>query len=269
MRLLNRLRIEVAGGHAHGLSRERRNAFAPQRLHRFDVLGAPARAHSKVHAERLKLFGEPTDTDTEVDAAARQIIEVRHHLGGVHRLTLRHEANAGTEAQPARVRGDERQRRERIEHALRISRNATVFRVGISRRVVREEQHVLRHPHRVKSRFLDESRRIGDVGRRRQMIERERDADLHALELEFCRASKRIGMIPVSQTLPRMTQSAQRSLDRHPSFGVPVVSDEFELVDGRDEPAGLSHHLDDGRHSASAGRSGGLRPRADRDAGPL
>src|SRR5262249_31796777 len=130
-----------------------------------------------------EFLGEPADPDTEVDTASRQIVEIRDHLRRVDRLPLRYETDTGPESERSRVGSDERQCREGIEHALRITRHATIVRVRILRCVVRKDQHVLGYPHRMEAGGLDEPRRLRDVIGFRQVAERERDANLHGHRL--------------------------------------------------------------------------------------
>ncbi len=86
----------------------------PQRLHHFDVLKAPRRALAEIHVEVFEFFLQPANADAKVHPTIGQIIQIRHHLGGVDRLPLRYQADAGAQANALGRRGDESQSGERI-----------------------------------------------------------------------------------------------------------------------------------------------------------
>ena len=77
-----RLEVEELAAVGHAL-------VAPASLHDADRLvapGAPARVR---YAEELDLLLHPADTGAEHDAARRQVIERREHLGGEDGMAMR------------------------------------------------------------------------------------------------------------------------------------------------------------------------------------
>ena len=177
---LHRLRVEVARRQLHRGPLERGDRLRPQRLHGVDVLGTAAGTGAEVHLQVLELLPQPADADAEVHPAAGEVIQVRHQLGGIDRLALRHQADAGAEADAGRVRGGEGECAEGIQQAIRLARDAPIVRVGIRGFVVREEQHVFRRPHGREAHVLKMAGGAGDVVHGRAMAERNGDAYFHA-----------------------------------------------------------------------------------------
>ncbi len=97
-------------------------------------------------------FEPPPDADAEVDPAAGQVVEVDHLLGRVDGVALRHEADAGAEADPVGDRGEVGERGERLEQAgVAAAGEPAVGRVRVLRLVVVEQHDVLGDPDRLEA----------------------------------------------------------------------------------------------------------------------
>ena len=113
--------------------------------------------------QRVELLALPADPDAEVDPPARQPVEVGDLLGRVQRVALRHQADAGAEADRGRQRGQHAERGERVEQTgVAADREAPARVVRVGRLVLVEQHHVLAHPQRIESGLLDPAGDVGD-----------------------------------------------------------------------------------------------------------
>src|SRR4029077_13650022 len=117
--------------------------------HHLDIFAGALRATFERDAECSELFRRPSDTDAERDPAAAQRIDTRDRFGENQRVALRHQADAGREANPAGACGDITHRDEGIgEIDIAGGEKLAVVRVGIGRFVVIEEHDMLGRPER-------------------------------------------------------------------------------------------------------------------------
>ena len=113
--------------------------------------------------------------DSEQDAAARQLIERRHFLGGDDGIALDQEADAGGELDRLRDGGRGHQRHEGIVRVPVVLRQVAAGRVG--RRAARGDVRVLREPDRFEATLLAGAGEI--VGADAVVGGEDGDAELH------------------------------------------------------------------------------------------
>src|SRR5262245_47673688 len=81
----------------HELTAVAHALVAPAGFHDPDRLVAPGAALVVRHAEELDLLLHPANPGAEDDAAGRQMIERRQHLGGEHRMAMRQDEHRRAE----------------------------------------------------------------------------------------------------------------------------------------------------------------------------
>src|SRR5713226_300802 len=121
---------------------------APQASHRLDVFTRAPRAVLPRYSERLEFLLQPSDSDSQGESSATQIVEGRAELGEQHRIVLGDETNAGREPNPAGAGGRIGQREEWIkQRGVGGNRNILAARVWIARGKAFEENHMFGRPH--------------------------------------------------------------------------------------------------------------------------
>ena len=140
---------------------------------------SPRRSNGRGHD--LELLAEPADADAEVDPAAREHVEVDDLLGGVHRVALRHEADAGPETDPVGDGGEVGEGGERLEQAgVAGAGEPAVGGVGVLRLVLVEHHDVLGDPDRLEAPVLGlAAEGAEDLGVGVAVAERGEETDLH------------------------------------------------------------------------------------------
>ena len=115
-------------------------------------------------AHRREVLGPRADADTETQPVVAEHRDARRLLRDQHRRADRELHDERREAQPARLRGEERDERERLDDRLVLEERAVaVGGVRIPRVGVRGEQHAVGDDERVESRVL------GRAGQRREV----------------------------------------------------------------------------------------------------
>jgi hypothetical protein len=97
MRLLHRLGPGHHRVEAHELAVILGLRLRPDHLHRLDTLARELVARGEGGAVVGHLLGIPAIADAEQEAAARELVDRGHLLGGLDRVTLRHEADTGAD----------------------------------------------------------------------------------------------------------------------------------------------------------------------------
>src|SRR6516165_7431651 len=100
MRLLHRLRPGHDRVELHKLAVIFRLCLGPDRLHRFDLLAHLLHTRPKDGAVVLDLLLVPAAANAEQKAPARNLVERRDKLGGLDRVALDHQTDAGREFEP-------------------------------------------------------------------------------------------------------------------------------------------------------------------------
>ena len=153
MRLLDRLGIHLHRLERHPLALEVDHRLGPQAAHHLEELVAARAAVLPLVAAALDLFLVPADADAEIEAAVGQPVERADFLGGVDRVALGDERDAGAEAHLGRGRGEEAEGRRDVEHAAaRRHRDAAILRARIAEGVLVEQGDMLAHPDRFEAR---------------------------------------------------------------------------------------------------------------------
>src|ERR1700730_12178733 len=78
IRLLQRLRVRADLWKTAELALKFRLFFSPQPLHRLEIFSRALRAPLPRYADSSEFLGEPADADTEVKAAAGELVQARH-----------------------------------------------------------------------------------------------------------------------------------------------------------------------------------------------
>ena len=121
----------------------------PDLLHRFD----PFPHHAKPPVERravvFDFLGVPPPAHTEEKASPRNHVDAGDVLGGLDRISLHDEADAGRQQQPIRHRGGGRQADEGIEDVVVHLGNRVA--AGPLRRSMHRDVRVLRKPQRLEA----------------------------------------------------------------------------------------------------------------------
>jgi hypothetical protein len=184
MRLLHGLRtkgdvVEPAVGAV-----ELRPLLAPQFLPGGDILvGHPAAFLEGRRVDRLELLLEPARADADGEAAVRQVIDGRQHLGGEHRRPVRHHHDRRDEAELRRPGGHEGHRGQLVV-ALAPRRVGELAgrAVGVTRMDVVGNDDVIAEGGVVEAQRLAA---LGDpeqvVGRRERSGGRRVEADAHVV----------------------------------------------------------------------------------------
>jgi hypothetical protein len=139
--------------------------------------GAPPRVR---HAEELDFLLHPADTGAEHDAARRQVVERREHLGGEHGVAMRQHQHGRAQAHALGHPGDQAQRHQRLEEAGgRRQRKVAGRGVGIARRDrVRNDDVVARPQGVVAERLHAPSEAEQHVARGGGAVDRKMTAEL-------------------------------------------------------------------------------------------
>jgi len=117
----------------------------------------------------------PAAADPEQEPPAGYLVEGRDQLGGLDRVALDDETDAGTELELFRGGGRGGQRHERVHHVVILLRQVAAGLVGRAARG--RDVRVLRGPDRLKPARLERLREIG--GPHRIIGKEHRGADLH------------------------------------------------------------------------------------------
>ena len=163
------------------------------------------------HPQRLELLAQPSDPPTEIDAPAREEVEVRDLLGGVDRRALGDQADSRTQADALGVRGQPAERQEGLDRAGGVAGDSAIFAVGVSGGVFLEEDHVLRDPERVKSPALRDASHLREEVRGRVGARSCRDPDLH--EISSRRELSHVGAPSLRRVGPVEVPEARRVRD--------------------------------------------------------
>jgi hypothetical protein len=155
-RALDRARVGVDALEVDVLAVERGRLVLPEAAHGGQVLvrACPAALHRD--ADRGHLGLEVGDPDAEDQPPAGEDVEAGDLLGQHQRVALRQDDHAGAEQDALGVRGDVRERHERVEHRL----------LGLHRRRIgtrARQHHVLAGPEGVVAEPLGQ---LGHLGRR-------------------------------------------------------------------------------------------------------
>ena len=133
----------------------------PERPHGGDVLVIARASTLPRDAERRKLLLQPANAQTEFHPASRQLIEGRQLLGQHQGVALRHDENAGSQAQRWRCRSSERQPDERIRNRrVRLGGNFSVGGVGVFGDDLIRQDDVLAAPYGFKARGFGASANV-------------------------------------------------------------------------------------------------------------
>src|SRR5579863_5205846 len=89
--------------------------LSPQASHRLDILARAPRTVFPRYPERLELFLQPSNPDSQGQPSAAQIVERRTNLGEQQRIVLRDETNPGRKPDAAGARSRIGQREKRIK----------------------------------------------------------------------------------------------------------------------------------------------------------
>src|SRR4030095_7960475 len=171
MRLLRRTRRERGPGEAHVLALVLRHVGRPGGLDRADVVVAQPAALAERQAQGGELRLLPAHAHTEDEASARALIDGRRSLGRHQRVAVGQHDDAGSELDPARAAGEEREQRERIRPVT-----AVVLRGGrLGQDVVGNEDAVEPQLFRLQCERLG----LGD----RELPDRKDDSVVHAVLL--------------------------------------------------------------------------------------
>src|SRR6266566_685345 len=114
-RSLRGLRRHAEPLELHELAAVAHALVAPAGLHDPDRLVAPGAAPLVGHAEELDLLLHPADTRAQDDAAGRQVIERREHLGGEDGMTVGENEHGRAEANAFGDGGDEPEGDQRLQ----------------------------------------------------------------------------------------------------------------------------------------------------------
>ena len=159
------------------------DVLGPECPEDLDVLLGPRGAIVPRDVARLELLGAPPDSDAQIDASAREPVERRDMLGGVHGVALREEHHAGAQADALGVRGQERvrdervrQRRRRREERLAVVRPLVLVGEVVEQHDMLPEEQLGEPEFLGAPRELREECRVG-LGVRRRKVQ----SDLHEL----------------------------------------------------------------------------------------
>src|SRR5439155_22854493 len=149
-------RVDVAK--AHEATFERRGLLRPARLDRLEILVRHRTARFEGDAERLELLLGPADPAAEDEASVTQAIDLRGHARGLERMTVGDDDDRRAQLDPACLRGEPPQRRERLPERRRIA----CGHVGCDRDVIRGHHEVI--PERFPQARPAQHRVLGRAG---------------------------------------------------------------------------------------------------------
>ena len=113
-------------------------------------------------------LGLVAHADAEIEAATAQPVQGREFLGGVDRIALWHQGDAGAESDPVGGGGDEAEGGHGIEQATTgWHRHLAILAARIGELHLVEQHHVLTHPQRLQPGLLGASGEVRDHGGRR------------------------------------------------------------------------------------------------------
>ncbi len=114
MRPLFRLGVRPDALERDVLTDIRSLVLGPDRLHRLDPLPQDSHPPAWVGTVVAHLLAVPAGADSELEAAAGQVVDARHLLRRDDRVTLDDQADAAAHAQPRRGSSGRRQRHEQV-----------------------------------------------------------------------------------------------------------------------------------------------------------
>ena len=129
----------------------------PARAHEVQILvGDRSAPLEGLGVERLELLLEPADTRPEDDAASREHVQRRQHLGRDHGIAVGDDQHARPEPHARRLAGEVAHERQRLEVAVPpVAGELARRRVRIGRALARRDHDVVR----------DEDRRVAELVR--------------------------------------------------------------------------------------------------------
>ena len=161
--------------------------LGPDLLHRLDLLAHLLHAGGENRVVVFDLLLVPATADAEEEAPARDLIDRGDELGGLDRVALDHEADAGRDLEPLCGAGRGGQRHKRVHHVV-----IALRQLGIGARPPRHrDMRVLGRPDRVEPALLE---RYPQLGRGDRVIgEKDRSADIHRKFSVHARAARIAG----------------------------------------------------------------------------
>jgi hypothetical protein len=155
---------------------EARHVVGPQALHGQHVLAGHVAAAAHLDPVVLDLVGVPSEADTEHESPVREVVEAGDRLRGHDRVSLRHQADARSHAEPLGRARRQCQRDERVERPLVVvGQDRVAGRRGCA--LADRDVGVLRDVQRHEPTLLRRTRQL--VGTHRLVRGEHRHAKMH------------------------------------------------------------------------------------------
>ena len=182
MRLLHRLGVDQDVVEADVLARELRVRLGPELDEGLDVFVGDLAALREIgRLDRLELLLHPAGADAQHQAAARQHVDGRQHLGGQYRGAMRHHHHRRDQAQLLRLGRDERHLDQLlVPFDARARGEFTGVAVGVFGLDVGRDHHMVAEGGVVEAHGLALDHQLHQlVGRRHRPGGRRIEAELH------------------------------------------------------------------------------------------